>query len=130
MPIETVKQIQANSIIEYLQAMSHEEDVVGFENKDNLLQITINNNNINMLNTLLRRGADPNFWHYRNGSTLQTAIAEDNLVAVQLLLSYGSNPNAADYFGETPLRSALNNTHAKLQPVIIQSLLRYGAEAR
>jgi uncharacterized protein len=69
-------------------------------------------NDVQTLELLLVRGADPNLPQEKLARPLHSAAANGNTVAVALLLMYGADPNAATEEGERPADMAKKKGHA------------------
>jgi ankyrin repeat protein len=69
-------------------------------------------NDVQTLELLLLRGADPNLPQEKLARPLHSAAANGSTVAVALLLMYGADPNAATEEGERPADMARKKGHA------------------
>ena len=92
---------------------------------DRLLDETVTNrvNDRDVLNFLIRQGANPNHIDTAGKTPLINAILDDNRVLSRMLISHGADVNQQDAGGKRPLQHA----EASRNPEIIQLLGRNGA---
>lgn len=85
-------------------------------------------NNIEILELLLKHGANPNIQDKHHAYSLNYAIASGKLEKIDLLLKNGADPNAK-YANQTMLMKIFLNTSLNKaeQTKIIESLLKHGA---
>lgn len=85
------------------------------ENVDNCLWYAIRNQNLKAIDTLLRKGANPN-QTAQNQTPLEHALANKQQSLLEVLLKYGANPNTVTLSGQRLLFDALarRNTDAAL----------------
>lgn len=82
---------------------------------------------VEMVQLLLRRGADPNTGDKDNLTPLQSAAHHGNIAIVGMLLKAGANVNSEDFrFGYTALASATQNGHIE----VVRELLKAGADPK
>lgn len=100
--------------------------------RDGLLQIAVQNNNIEMLTLLLDLGLHPDDRHqlhhyeskpYSWGQPLGHAAGNSQYEIAELLLKSGADPNASMYASGNPIAAAYNNRDDKMKGL----LFRYGA---
>jgi ankyrin repeat protein len=130
------------------------EEQIGGGDLENQLYIAINKNNLEEVQKLLGRGADPN-GKYENGNsiltnaiilnneyivkellkhvakiddnTFQNAVRYVNLEIINLLLERGADPNYKNEYGDSILSNLLfSNNSEKIK--IIEKLLEHGAK--
>ena len=77
-----------------------------------------------IMELLLRVGADVNVRSYLNSTPLHDAIASGNLAIARLLLNYGADPNSSDKEG-VPL---LNRARRFRKSDVVELLLSGGAD--
>ena len=67
------------------------------------LQFAINKNDVDIVEYLLKKGANPNQPSIVNLYPLFSAVDFENIKIVKLLIEYGANPNIRSFNLETPL---------------------------
>ncbi len=99
--------------------------------RDGLLQIAVQNDNIDMVRLLLDFGLDPDDRHqlhnyeskpYSWGQPLAHAAGHSQYEIAELLLERGADPNASIYASGNPVSAAYNNRDNKMKGL----LFRYG----
>ncbi|EAN31961.1 Ankyrin repeats (3 copies) family protein [Theileria parva strain Muguga] len=80
-------------------------------------------NKIQLVEMLLKRGANVNTFDSFGTTALHAACEESNLDVITLLLEKSANPDAQDVFGRTPLHLAVMEN----KPLVVNLLLDYGA---
>ena len=99
--------------------------------RDGLLQIAVQNDNIDMVRLLLDLGLDPDdkyqLHHYESkpyswGQPLAQAAGHAQHEIAELLLERGADPNASIYASANPIAAAYNNRDNKMKGL----LFRYG----
>ena len=107
-----------------------------------LLNVACQHEDMTLVETLLKAGADPNLRFSDNALPLYTAIRSCNCELARLLLSYGVdvNVNISYCLGETPLKAALDvvlrsvygtrdsRAHVVSKMVMPKLLLEHGAD--
>ncbi|MCA9814422.1 MAG: ankyrin repeat domain-containing protein [Cyanobacteria bacterium HKST-UBA01] len=73
---------------------------------------------------LLRHGADINLVDRMGDTALKTACWEQSMPLIRLLLASGADPNIEDHFGTTPLHIAVQRKNEEL----VELLLKYKAD--
>lgn len=116
---------QADTCLKRLDILSKDASTSSLV--EGALMSTIVNDKIELVETLLKRGADPNI----GGSALDflfhiRSTGRDNLNLVRLLLDYGSKINVQDPNGETPLLKAAGWREEE----IVVLLLEKGADPK
>ena len=92
--------------------------------KDVALSDAVTNNNVNLVRSLLEKGANPNF-DSRCYSVLLRAIRVQSVEIVKLLLKHGANINPTEkYSSDVPLNWAVSIGNIK----IVELLLKAGAD--
>ena len=100
-------------------------DVNSAETGDTALGTAAAYNRLELVQLLLRRGADPNVAGSENLTALESAAYHGYAEVVKLLLGAGAGVNAAEgRYGYTPLASAAFNGHID----VIRLLLDAGAD--
>lgn len=89
------------------------------------LLIATKSNSFDMVEFLLKNGADPNINVQYGRSPIQIAILAGFVNITILLISYNADVNTVDSFNHTPLSNALFSYHSF---VMIKHLLRAGAD--
>lgn len=113
--LEEVGNFLANGVSPYIDHPMH----------PSLIVISIGEENIDMIKTLIKHGLDINRPINRFGETpLLRALSENQAVIVRLLLDSGANPNLADQIGHSPLMSASAVGNVEM----IELLLSRGAD--
>ena len=87
------------------------------------LDQALQRNDTKTVDSLLRRGADPNVNDRYGKTPLVWAAGYGRADEVRLLLDHGANPNQKDNTGETPLAWAVENDHSD----VVKLLLDHGA---
>jgi cytohesin len=101
-------------------------------NQGSPLPLLVGANRPDILQLLLKAGADPNL--PGSGRAQRPLHLATNLASIDLLLNSGADPNARDIHGETPLLSAIiirptASDHMRMgDPAIIRLLLQKGAD--
>ena len=99
--------------------------------RDGLLQIAVQNDNLEMTRALLDLGLDPDDKHqlheyeskpYSWGEPLAYAASHSQYEIAELLLERGADPNASIYASGNPVSHAYNNRDEKMKGL----LFRYG----
>ena len=99
--------------------------------RDGLLQIAVENNNLDMVKLLLELGLDPDdkyqLHHYESkpyswGQPLARAAGNSQYDIAKLLLESGADPNASIYASGNPVSAAYNNCDDQMKGL----LFRYG----
>ncbi|XP_013190728.1 ankyrin repeat domain-containing protein 54-like [Amyelois transitella] len=83
------------------------------------LRVAASTNNVELVETLLLSGADPNSSDEHKRSPLHLAACWGYVDVVKTLLKHGANPNIKDSLGNTPLHLAACTNHI---PVVIALL--------
>ncbi len=89
-----------------------------------LLIISILQNNIDIIELLINKGADVNIENRHGETPLLLAVYEEDIDIVELLIDTGAGINIKDDAGDTPLSLAVGNN----DKYIIRLLLNAGAE--
>ncbi|XP_053606174.1 ankyrin repeat domain-containing protein 54-like [Plodia interpunctella] len=87
--------------------------------KNQRLRVAASTNNVELVETLLMAGADPNSSDEHKRSPLHLASCWGYVDVVKALLRHGANPNIKDSLGNTPLHLAACTNHI---PVVIALL--------
>ena len=90
-----------------------------FPERISVLQIAISHNEKEIINELLKAGANVNFQNHDGHTPLHYASNKPDIISI--LLKYKANPNIKDNNGDTPLHSATNI------PEEMEMLLKHGA---
>jgi ankyrin repeat protein len=102
------------------------------ENDDTPLTVACSKENIEMIQLLLEKGANPNYQDNGGRTPLMTIVASCNEKAgqiVELLLANGADPNLRDENGQTALMHAVQNIEEDdLMREIVSFLLSCGAD--
>lgn len=118
--------IQANNRAEALKMIAAGADVnVAQPDGTTPLHWAAYQNDVQLVNALLKRGAKPNVENSFGSTPLAEAVKVGNLDIVNALLKAGANVEAANEDGETALMLAARNGSL----AIAQTLLRHGASA-
>ena len=88
------------------------------------LIVAAENDNMNLVNFFLNKGADVNAESRSGWTTLLSAVSLYNLKMTRLLLDKGANPNVVNIYGTTPLSIAINHRYRN----IVKLLKKYGAK--
>lgn len=94
---------------------------MGSRERQMLLLLAVNNNDISMARTLLIPGFDVNFRDSNGQSTIHYAIIKKNTAMVDLLSGFGANLNALDKHGATPLCRAIENADIDMVRILIKN---------
>lgn len=86
--------------------------------------VACENENIELIQLLINKGADVNISKHLAGTPLIKACKMDHIGVVELLLQNGANVSLIDFDGKTPLREARTKTHF----TIIKQLIDKGFE--
>ncbi|NOU21978.1 MAG: hypothetical protein HOO93_09335 [Methyloglobulus sp.] len=90
------------------------------EEVDTPLHAAIDKQDIQLINVLIKKGADINQKAgLGNISPLSLAVGSDNLELVKLFVENGANVNSSDDSGWTPLIVALENSHFEVAKFLI-----------
>lgn len=89
--------------------------------KLNLLDIAIACNNIQVVDYLLRAGADVNYADYNDEIPLSFAIKNNVIDIISLLLAAGADINQANAQGKTPLFMAIEILSDEIVPILISA---------
>ncbi len=84
----------------------------------------------NIVNSLLKAGADPNQMTNAGKSPLSMAVTSGNLEAVKVLLENGAYPDLVDSGGSTPLMWAVQNAHNKTSKDVVKVLLKQNLDLK
>lgn len=87
--------------------------------KNPKLRFAASVNNVELVEKMLRLGADPNSSDDHKRSPLHLAACRGYIDVVRVLLKHGANPNIKDTLGNTPLHLAACTSHI---PVVIELL--------
>lgn len=98
-------------------------------NIDALLELSVSEEKSEMLELLIRKGANFNFTKNKYGDkfvALKSACAKQNLKIVKILIENGADVNITGYEGQTALFDAIEATRANKE--IIRYLIKNGAD--
>ena len=98
-----------------------------------LERIISENNNIELVQLLLKNGADVNLTNQYGATPLHIIVSSNDVESLNLLLKAGSDPNVKDkVFESTPLHFLANSAFVNPVPdeitQMILSLLKHGAK--
>lgn len=97
------------------------------EKESTALHLAADEGNVECVNLLLAKGADPKIKNHRGVTPLHLASRTSSLECVESLLCNGkANPNAEDFDKRTPLHAAVSKTITSMQ--IIEVLVMWGAD--
>jgi ankyrin repeat protein len=91
---------------------------------DDQLLDAVEQGEIEKIEKLLDKGANPNVQDIFGSTPLRIAARCDNPEVVELLLKRGADPNVPDIFGSTPLHIAAECDN----PEVVELLLKRGAD--
>lgn len=80
-------------------------------NETPLMLVNFTNDPLNYTKILIKMGANPNFIHREDGTSLHYTVANENPETLKYLLSVGANPFIPDSFEETPYDYAMRINH-------------------
>jgi len=88
------------------------------------LDLAVIHNLVEVVEVLLKNGADPNIKDKNGYTPLHRAVIKSSPVLAKLLLKYGADPNIRDVYGYTPLQRAV----IQQSPELVEVLLKGGAD--
>ena len=96
-------------------------DIYGEDADNAALQVAAVYNNVDVMDSLLTRGADLDGTDQYNETPLYNAAMEGHIAAVDLLLTRGANPNIANEDGVTPLFEAAKGGYTGVVRLLLQN---------
>jgi ankyrin repeat protein len=131
---EICKHKNIEEIKQYYE-QNHNVIDINFQNKKEknkgYLHLSVMNQNIELLDYLLKNKANPNIEDKIQITPLHLAVNKDNNEMVILLLGNGANPNSKDEFGITPIYLGIHKNKKALKRnnfVISDTLILFGAD--
>lgn len=94
------------------------------ENSIKLLHASIKNDDLAIVETLIKRGVNVDLKNHEGYTPLQQAVLLKNEDIAKLLLKYKADPNITSKYRDTALHYAVKNCHHSL----IETLIDYGAD--
>ncbi|MCR4556007.1 MAG: ankyrin repeat domain-containing protein [Alphaproteobacteria bacterium] len=94
------------------------------ESGNTLLHVAVTNNNIEIIEFLLKNNADLNIKNEVGNTALHNAVMQENLSIVSLLLEHKAKPNLGNQGGTSPLMLAANIGNLN----ILKTLIEHGSQ--
>ncbi len=112
--------------IQALLKQKNNQKEINFKDKHGYtaLDLAVIHNLVDVVEVLLKNGADPNIKDKNGYTPLHRAVIKSSPVLTELLLKYGANPNIKDVYGYTPLQRAV----IQQSPELVKILLENGAD--